>query len=251
MIKTSTHFILLICISTLLLSCDKDDSPIPQQNLLLKTMIEEGVILGSEYYYAHEFEYYDDNKLKSETIHDVPLEGWNRWDYVYSGDTLFRYYSHYYPSNPDTTSNVTMFISLSENSYNYYTQSGTIHYVEIAGNDPCGFSQNTSYEGSVIILDEQCEYLDENCSYTITKTHPVVASYTYIKDDKNSWEQNLNFGYGDYHGGNTIEYSRLDEDGILVIHRTYNYEYNYHDYPVSMIVTEMNGHESFFTFEYY
>lgn len=165
----------------------------------------------------------DDNKLKSETIHDVPLEGWNRWDYVYSGDTLFRYYSHYYPSNSDTTSNVTMFISLSENSYNYYTQGGTIHYTETAGNDPCGFSQSTSYEGSAIILDEQYEYLDENCSYTITQTLPVEAIYTYIKDDKNSWNQILNTGYGDHEGGNTIEYSKFDASGILNDHITYQY----------------------------
>ena len=248
-------YLLLICLA---FACSKDNSddtndppPVVNQNkLLLKDVVEDGVIASS-------YEYYQDDKVKTRMIYNNG-DLFRTDDYEYTADTTFRMA---YDSD-DVLYQIVKFFSVSDNVSRvetYDENSELMNYrVYTFSNHVCGFTGLEYFDDADnLICEKTFVYGEDNCSATSNSLNisgEVLSMEEWTRDGKN---QNLQSTLLDFFRaeslGNTTEYKRWDENNILIESLSYEstFEYNSDDYPVSEFRTYTDGTEKNYTYTYY
>ena len=143
-------------------------------------------------YLSYSFEYYDDNKIKSQTsFSGTGIYGFALFEY--SNDTVIK----------------TLSGLLSSKTVSYLTSSNTIKYIEFDLYDNinysylnkyssvnCGLSKSETYtQYNQLYAVTEYEYKDSNCSYnSVRELYNGTQKYRYetLKDDKQNYLNSLN-----------------------------------------------------------
>ena len=218
-----------------------------QETLLLKKVFKDGVLI-------REYEYYADNKLKSQVgllVEDQILEV--RYEYV--ADTIVE--SYY---NLGETTSFAIYKSYEINNTtskrDYYNNENlTLYKIYTFDNNQCGAILYETFNSSGSLIDAiSFSYTDENCS-----TNSIHEGFGYSNDS--SLNDNKKASYESINSPinrqeilhNILEYRIWDNDDQLINSRSSNSEfvYNSDDYPTKETRTYLDGSSLIYTFEYY
>jgi len=237
----------------ILMSCSSDDDGDnnqgeTQETLLLKKVFKDGELI-------REYEYYADNKLKSQVgplVNDQIFELF----YEYVSDTLIVSYI-----KVETSSVIQTLKSYSVNNTtartDYYSSENVLIRFDkyTFNNNICGpiIYEHFNSNGA-IITSRYFSFIDENCSVNTIYEGYGYKNSTSINDNKKSVFESITSSFTRQEVmHNAVEVRVMDYNDQIVNSRSYNteYEYNSDDYPIKETSVFLDGSSLIYTFEYY
>ncbi len=253
-------YFLLLFSFTFLLSCSSDDDSGNtggdddqgniQETLLLKKVFRNNELLWS-------YEYFDDNKLKSEyglLVDDDVFE----MHYEYIADTIVE---SFYRINE--TAPIAIYKSYEINNTtsrkDYYDQNNDFNLyrydIFTFDNNLCGAELLTGYDDDgTYLYSISYSYTDENCSVDTILNSFAYQNDSGLNDDKKAAFESITSSLKRQETlHNRLEYRVWGNNDTLSTSNSYNsvFEYNSDDYPTKETRTNLNGDITVLTFEYY